>query len=153
MSDEKKVLTPKGYKKLEQELEQLKEKRKEISEKIGEAVKLGDLSENAEYHEAKDEQGLNEARISEIEHTLKNAEVYTEEIDTDIVQIGNSIKVETGGKQFEYKIVGSNEADPAHGYISNESPIGEAFLGHRVGDEVEFEAPAGTVIYRILEIS
>ena len=149
----KQFLTPEGLKKIEEELATLKEKRKEIADRIGEAVKLGDLSENAEYHEAKDAQGLNETRIAELEATIKNAEVVEKSGGTETVGIGSTITVESATGKKEYTIVGSNEADPLKGLISNESPIGEAFLGHRVGDEVEFEAPAGVINYKILSIS
>lgn len=152
------MLTAEGLKQLEEELEYLRgEKRKEIAEKIKVARSYGDLSENSEYDDAKNEQAMLEARIVTIEATLKNA-VIIDESDTnnEHVHIGSKIKVEniTLGKEFEYKIVGSNETNPREGKISDESPIGVALLGRSVGDVVEVETPSGAVIaLKVLEIS
>lgn len=151
------LVTDEGLKKLEEELEELKTvKRKEIAEKIKVALSFGDLSENSEYDEAKNEQAFVEARIAQLEAILKNVKILDEdEISTDSVRIGSRIKL----KDFEYndvvdyKIVGSTEADPHKGKISDESPVGKALIGHSVGDIVEVEAPIGTIKYEILEIS
>lgn len=140
--------------KLKQELHELKTvKRKEITEKIEAALALGDLSENAEYHDAKDELALLEGRIAEIEEQLKNAAIIEDgERDSSKVQVGSEVVVETDSQKTNYKIVGPNEADPAHGLISNETPLAQALLGHKVGEQVEFDAPAGKKIYKIISI-
>ena len=154
--DKKNILTYEGLKKLEDELDELKVvKRKEVSQKIKEAREQGDLSENAEYDAAKDEQRDIEARIEEIEKILKNAEVVVEEeVDTDTISIGCKIKILDCefDEELEYKIVGSTEANSLKGKISNESPVGKALIGHKVGDTVEVETPAGVFSYKILEI-
>lgn len=151
------ILTDEGLKKLEEELEQLKTvKRKEIAEKIKVALSFGDLSENSEYDEAKNEQALVESRIASIEATLKNAQVIdSKDIKTNKVFVGTKVKLLDleFNEECEYKIVGSNEADPANGKISDESPVGKGILGHRVGQIVEIETPAGVTAYKILEIS
>ena len=151
------ILTNEGLKKLEEELEQLKTvKRKEIAEKIKVALSFGDLSENIEYDEAKNEQALVESRIASIEATLKNAQVIdSKDIKTNKVFVGTKVKLLDleFNEECEYKIVGSNEADPANGKISDESPVGKGILGHRVGKTVEIETPAGVTAYKILEIS
>ena len=151
------ILTDEGLKKLEEELEQLKTvKRKEIAEKIKVALSFGDLSENSEYDEAKNEQALVESRIASIEATLKNAQVIdSKDIKTNKVFVGTKVKLLDleFNEECEYKIVGSNEADPANGKISDESPVGKGILGHRVGQAVEIETPAGVTAYKILEIS
>lgn len=151
------LLTKEGLKNLENELEELKTKRrKEISEKIKVALSFGDLSENSEYDEAKNEQAIVEARIISIEAMLKNVKVIDEgKINTKIVNVGSKVKVNdlTYNEILEYKIVGSNEADPLEGKISDESPVGAGLLKHEVGDIVEIEVPAGTAKYEILEIS
>ncbi|MFH1326403.1 MAG: transcription elongation factor GreA [Candidatus Falkowbacteria bacterium] len=149
------VLTPEGKLKLEEELKNLKEvRRPEIIEKIEQAKELGDLSENAEYHDAKDQQGMIEARILEIEEIFKKAVITTgQEKATGKIQIGSSFVVEDSkGNQKELTLVGFNEADPANGRISNESPTGRAFIDKKQGDEVEVEAPRGIIKYKILEI-
>ena len=140
------ILTDEGLKKLEEELEQLKTvKRKEIAEKIKVALSFGDLSENSEYDEAKNEQALVESRIASIEATLKNAQVIdSKDIKTNKVFVGTKVKLLDleFNEECEYKIVGSNEADPANGKISDESPVGKGILGHRVGQTVEIETPS-----------
>ena len=153
MTDEK-YLTPEGLEKLKKELNILKTtRRKEISERIEEALKLGDLSENAEYQEAKDEQGLNEAKIRELEEIIKNAVlISSEKSKKKCVEVGCTIRVKYDGQEKEFTIVGPSEADPLKGFISNESPAGESFLGKKIGDKVSIEAPAGTIEYEILEI-
>ena len=154
--DKKNILTYEGLKKLEDELENLKVvRRKEVSQKIKEAREQGDLSENAEYDAAKDEQRDIEARIEELEKILKNAEVVVEEeADLDKVSIGCSVKILDGEfeEELEYKIVGSTEANSLKGKISNESPVGKALLGKQVGDTVTVETPAGEFSYKVLSI-
>jgi len=153
MSDQK-YLTAEGLEKIKKELEHLKTvKRKEISHRIEEAIKLGDLSENAEYHEAKDDQGLNEARIRELEEILNNAVVITNEKGRkNNIEVGDTILVKYNGQEKKFTIVGPSEANPAEGLISNESPIGQAFIGKKVGEVAEVEAPAGTIKYKILKL-
>lgn len=156
MAEKKNILTYEGLKKLEDELQDLKVvQRKEIAEKIKEAREQGDLSENAEYDAAKDEQRDIEARIEEIEKILKNAEVVLEEeIDLDKISIGCSVRVLDieYDEEEEYKLVGSSEASSLQGKISNESPIGIALMGAKVGDIVSVEAPAGEIKYKVLSI-
>lgn len=154
--DKKNILTYEGLKKLEDELENLKVvRRKEVSQKIKEAREQGDLSENAEYDAAKDEQRDIEVRIEELEKILKNAEVVVEEeADLDKVSIGCSVKILDCefDEELEYKIVGSTEANSLKGKISNESPVGKALLGKQVGDTVTVETPAGEFSYKVLSI-
>ena len=154
--DKKNILTYEGLKKLEDELENLQVvRRKEVSQKIKEAREQGDLSENAEYDAAKDEQRDIEARIEELEKILKNAEVVVEEeADLDKVSIGCSVKILDCefDEELEYKIVGSTEANSLKGKISNESPVGKALLGKQVGDTVTVETPAGEFSYKVLSI-
>ena len=156
MSEKKTVLTYEGLKKLEDELHDLKTiRRKEVAEKIKEARGQGDLSENAEYDAAKEEQAEIEARIIILEKMLRNAEVIDEEdLPKDIVSVGCKVKVfdVSYDEEAEYIIVGSAEADPSAGRISNESPLGAAMLGHAAGDIVSVEAPDGSIEYKILEI-
>ena len=156
MAEKKNILTYEGLRKLEEELEDLKVvKRKEISQKIKEAREQGDLSENAEYDAAKDEQRDIEARIEQIEKILKNAEVVDEdEVDLDKNSIGCKVKIldVEFDEEEEFKIVGSSEASSLKGKISNESPVGKALLGAKVGDTVNVETQAGIVQYKVLEI-
>jgi transcription elongation factor GreA len=157
MAEPKKtIMTYAGLKALESELEDLQvNKRKEIAEKLKEARAQGDLSENAEYDAAKDEQAQIEARIEEIEGILKNADVVVEEeADSNTVNIGCKIKVldKTYNEELEFQIVGSTEANSLKGKISNESPVGRALLGHEIGDVVTIETPAGDEQYEILVI-
>lgn len=144
-----------GKAKLEQELDELKTvKRKEVAEKIKVALSFGDLSENSEYDEAKNDQAILEAKIATIENTLKSAKIIDDsEIDTETVSIGVTVKLSVGGMEVSYKIVPTNDADPANGMISNESPVGAALVGKAVGDKVSIETPSGEVEYTILEIS
>lgn len=157
MNDEKKViLTYEGSKNLEEELKDLKVvKRKDIAGKIKEARSQGDLSENAEYDAAKEEQAEIEIRILKIENMLRNAEIIKEVEDSDIVCIGNSVKLYDNEFQEEviYTLVGSAEADPFNGKVSNESPIGLALIGHKVDDVIDVNAPNGTINFKILEIN
>ena len=157
MSQSKKfIMTYEGVKKLEEELEYLKTvKRKEITEKIKVALGYGDLSENSEYDEAKNDQAFTEGRIIQLENMLKNAVVVDEsEIPKDKVSVGSIVKVMDYefDEEVEYTIVGSAEADPMNFKISNESPVGRAFIGKQKDDEVEIQVPNGVVIYKILEI-
>lgn len=156
MAEKKNILTYEGLKELENELHQLKVvTRKEVAQKIKEAREQGDLSENAEYDAAKDEQRDIEARIEEIEKILKNAEVIDEdEVDLEKINIGCVVKLfdMTFDEEVSYKIVGSTEADIFEGKISNESPIGMALLGRKIGEEVEVEGVDGIENYRILDI-
>lgn len=156
MAEKKTILTYAGLKALEEELEDLKVvRRKEVAGKIKEAREQGDLSENAEYDAAKDEQRDIEARIDEIEKILKNAEVVVEdEVDFDKINIGCTVvlyDVEFE-EEVEYKIVGSTEANSLAGKISNESPLGKALIGKSVGDKVEVEAQAGIIEYEVRKI-
>lgn len=153
------IITKDSYEKLEEELEQLKTVgRTEIIEKIKVALSFGDLSENAEYDEAKNDQAMIENRINEIEDILKNAKVIDEdEISTDKVGIGSKIKIKEVGKKTDslltFKIMSSNEIDPKKGIISNESPIGRAVWGKKLGDKVEVELPGGVKKnFKIMEI-
>jgi transcription elongation factor GreA len=152
----KNILTYEGLKKYESELEELKvNKRQEVAQKIKEAREQGDLSENAEYDAAKDEQRDIEARIEELEKLLKNAEVVDEdEVDLDKISIGCKVKIldVEFDEELEYKIVGSTEANSLKGKISNESPVGHALMGHMVGDIVDVETQVGTIQYKVLEI-
>ncbi|BCN29750.1 transcription elongation factor GreA [Anaeromicropila herbilytica] len=156
MAEKKNILTYEGLKQLEDELQDLKvNKRKDVAAKIKEAREQGDLSENAEYDAAKDEQRDIEARIEEIDKILKNAEVVVEEdVDVNVINIG--CKVQIMDLEYddilEYKIVGSTEANSLKGKISNESPVGKALLGHKVNDVIEVETQAGAIQYKILEI-
>lgn len=141
--------------KLKEELRDLKTvKRRELADRIEAAKALGDLSENAEYHEAKDALGFVEGRILEIEDLLKHAQVieHTAGEGTN-VRVGSTVKVLVNGKEKTFEIVGSNEADPLSGKISNESPIGTALLGAHVGDKVNVKTPSGVTVYEVLEIS
>lgn len=156
MTVKKNILTSEGLKKLEDELDNLiVVKRKEVAQKIKEAREQGDLSENAEYDAAKDEQRDIEARIEEIEKILKNAEIVDEdEVDLETINIGCQIKILDieFNDELVYKIVGSTEANSLKGKISNESPVGRALIGKRVGDLVEVETQVGIVQYKVLDI-
>ena len=153
----KRLLTYAGFKALEDDHENLKVvKRKEVAAKIKEAREQGDLSENAEYDAAKDEQRDIEARIEELEGILKNAEVVVEdEVDLDKINVGCTVKVFdiTFDEDMEFKIVGSTAANSLEGKISNESPVGQALMGKKAGDVVTVETQAGDIQYKILEIS
>ncbi len=150
------VLTQEGLKKLEDELEELKTvKRRDIAEKIKVALSFGDLSENSEYDEAKNEQGMIEARIAEIEATLMNVKVIdADTLSTEHVQLGNRVTVKDieENEIIVLHIVGSKEVDIKANKISDESPIGKALLGHQKGDTVDVEAPAGVLKFEIIDI-
>ncbi len=158
MEAKKNLLTREGLKKYEDELHDLKVvRRKEVAQKIKEAREQGDLSENAEYDAAKDEQRDIEARIEELEKILKNVEVFDMEDnnhDLERVSFGLCVKVKDNefGEEMEFKIVGATEANSLKGKISNESPLGKAIIGAKIGDVVSVEAPAGEIEYTILDI-
>ena len=156
MEEKKNILTYAGLQKLEEELHDLKvNKRKEVAGKIKEAREQGDLSENAEYDAAKDEQRDIEARIEELEKILKNAEVVVEdEAETDKINIGCKVKVfdVEFDEEMEFSIVGSTEANSLKGKISNESPVGRALIGAKIGDTVSVESPSGVMEYKVLSI-
>ena len=156
MEEKKNILTYEGLRKYEDELHDLKVvKRKEVAQKIKEAREQGDLSENAEYDAAKDEQRDIEARIEELEKILKNADVFVEdEVDLDKINIGCCVKIRDleFKEDLEYKIVGSTEANSLKGKISNESPVGKALIGKGLNDVVEVETQAGILKYQVLEI-
>ena len=156
MAEKKNILTYEGLKKYEDELHELKVfKRKEVAQKIKEAREQGDLSQNAEYDAAKDEQRDIEARIEELEKILKNAEVVVEdEVDLDKINIGCQVKIldMEASEEMLFKIVGSTEANSLKGKISNESPLGKALIGATTGDVVDAETPVGILQYKVLEI-
>ena len=146
-------LSPEGVEKLKKELQELKtKKRQEIARRLQEAKDLGDLSENAEYFEAKEAQSLNENRIAELEELLKNAVIIKSPNAEDVVSIGSKIETKLNNSVEVFSIVGSAEAKPQEGKISNESPLGRAFLGKKAGDEVEVKTPKGVVKYKIIKI-
>jgi len=159
MAAKRVVLTQKGLEELKKKLEILEtERRNEVIEKIKVARSYGDLSENSEYDEAKNEQAKVEAEIADLTVMLQNAEIIDEsKLDSDTVSLGSIVRVEIvtarGTKEKEYQILGSNESDPRAGKISEDSPVGKALLGCKLGEEVEVATPAGTSVYRILEIS
>ena len=157
MSDSKKyIMTAEGVKKLEDELEYLKTvKRREITEKIKVALSYGDLSENSEYDQAKNEQGKLEERIIKLENILRNANVVDEsEISLEVVSVGSIVKVKDYDfdEEVDFHIVGSAEADPLKNKLSNESPVGKALIGRKVGDVVDVPVPDGVSKFEILEI-
>ncbi|PAB57607.1 transcription elongation factor GreA [Anaeromicrobium sediminis] len=157
MSEKEILLTVEGHRKTEEELELLKTvKRQEVAARIKEAIAFGDISENSEYDEAKNEQAKLEERIAKLEATLRKARIISEdEISLDVVNIGSTVKVfdVEFDEEIEYTIVGSAEADPYELKISNESPVGMALIGSKVGETVEVHAPQGLMQYKVLEIS
>ena len=150
------ILTREGYEKLRSEIEYLQtEKRREIAERIRIAREFGDISENAEYDDAKNEQAMLEHRIATLEERLLEARVVEDsEITTDVVSIGSTVRLKDveANETVEYHIVGSAEANPADHKLSNESPVGRAIMGHKKGETVEVTAPRGTLKFKILEI-
>ena len=150
------ILTPEGYEKLKREIQTLQtEKRREVAERIRVAREFGDIAENAEYDDAKNEQAMLEHRIATLEDRLLAARVISKkEISKDTVSVGSKVRVKNmdAGKTFEYHIVGSAEANPAENKLSNESPVGKAIIGHKKGDVVEVSAPRGALKFKILEI-
>ena len=156
MSEKEVILTQEGLKKLEEELENLKSvKRREVAERIKVAIGYGDISENSEYEDAKNEQAFIEGRIITLEKMLRNARIINnDEIDTEMVSIGSIVTVEDMefGDTMEYTIVGTAESDPLQNKISNESPVGKAILGKKKGTTVEVSVPAGIIQYKIMDI-
>ena len=147
------IYTEEGLKKLETELEERKTAtRIAIAQAIKEAKEQGDLSENAEYSEAKRQQDENENRIMELEALLRDAVLADTKVKGSEVSMGSKLTVKLGSKELSFVIVGSNEVEPAHGKISNESPLGKAFMGQQKGDKVEVQAPAGKIKYEILDV-
>jgi transcription elongation factor GreA len=150
------ILTPTGYEKLKNDIERLQTvERRKVAERIREAREFGDISENSEYDDAKNEQARLESRIIQLQEKLRSARVIdTSDIPTDVVAIGSRVKVVDvdHGDEDEYEIVGSAEADPANSRLSNESPVGRAILGRRAGDVVEVSVPAGAIRLKIVEI-
>ena len=157
MAKKQMLYTPDGYQALVEELNYLKTvRREEIKNDIAVARSFGDLSENAEYDEARNEQAKTEARIKELEDLIENAVIVDEnEIDTSVVSLGSVVRVrdESDGEEFEYSLVGSNEANPAENKISDQSPIGRALIGTRAGQEITVLAPGGELKMKILEVS
>lgn len=156
MSDKEVILTQDGLKRLEDELENLKSvKRREVAERIKVAIGYGDISENSEYEDAKNEQAFIEGRIITLEKLLRNARIINnDEINTDVVNVGNTVIVEDleFGDKMEYTIVGTAESDPLNNKISNESPVGKAIIGKAKGSVVDVNVPAGVIQYKIVDI-
>src|SRR4051812_24698435 len=150
------ILTPEGYKKLQEEIEYLSnDKRREVADRIRIAREFGDIAENAEYDDAKNEQALLEHRIATLEERLLNARVIEAgDVSTDVVSIGSRVKLKDidANETVEYHIVGSAEADPGANKLSNESPVGKAIIGHKKGETVEVAAPRGSLKFKILDI-
>ena len=150
------ILTKEGYEKLKKEIDYLRnEKRREVAERIRIAREFGDIAENAEYDDAKNEQALLEHRIATLEERLRHARVISKkDVAKDVVSIGSKVKLRDidAKKTLEYHIVGSAEANPTENKLSNESPVGKAIMGHKKGDVVEVAAPRGTTKFKILEI-
>ncbi|GAB6992591.1 transcription elongation factor GreA [Paenibacillus pini] len=156
MSDKEVILTQEGLKKLEDELENLKSvKRREVAERIKVAIGYGDISENSEYEDAKNEQAFIEGRVITLEKLLRNARIINnDEISTDVVGVGTTVTVEDVeyGDKMEYTIVGTAESDPLNNKISNESPVGKAMIGKQRGTVVDVSVPAGVIQYKIIDI-
>ncbi len=148
------LVTPEGYNKILEELNERKSAvRQAIAKEIKEAKEQGDLSENAEYSEAKSKQAENEARIAELEMLFKDSQVVEASDKAGTVGLGSKVKAKFNGSEIDFQIVGSNEADPSNFKISNESPMGKSFLGRKKGESVEAQAPAGRIKYKILEVN
>ena len=146
-------VTKNRYKELEKELEQLKGKgRRSIASRLKEAKELGDLSENSEYQEAREEQLILERRIHHLERVLRGATIIHKKKGSDVIEVGSFVKVQKGKNSVQYTIVGSDEADPKEGKISNESPLGRSLLGRKVGDHIEVDTPKGKIAYHIIGI-
>lgn len=156
MNEKEVILTQEGLKKLEEELEYLKSvKRREVAERIKVAIGYGDISENSEYEDAKNEQAFIEGRIITLEKMLRNARIINnDEVDTDTVSIGSIVHLKDleHGDEVEYTIVGTAESDPFQNKISNESPVGRAVLGKKKGSKVDVSVPAGIIQYQIIDI-
>lgn len=146
-------LSEEGLERLKDELRNLKTtKRKELAARLEHAKSLGDLSENAEYQETKEEQSLVEAEIAKLEEMIRDAVLIKKDHKSDRVEVGSTVQVRSGGREEAYTIVGSEEANPREGRISNESPLGRGFLGKKKGEKVEIKTPGGTAAYEIIEI-
>lgn len=146
-------VTEEGYRKIKEELDHRRTSiRQEIANAIKEAKEQGDLSENAEYSAAKAQQAENEAKIAELEYMLKESTVVKHDATTGTIQMGSRVAVKFNGSEMEFQIVGSNEASPAEFKISNESPMGKAFMGKSKGDNIEVDTPAGKMKYKILDV-
>lgn len=153
-ADKPVYVSAEGLKKLEQELDELRSaKRAEVAERIHNAMEFGDFSENSELEQAKNDQAFLEGRILSLEQMLKKAIVIEQNGHHDRVEIGSTVIVEADGERTEYKIVGSAEAAPGQGRISNESPVGKALMGHRTGESVKLSVPAGAIEMKILGVS
>ena len=153
-ADKPVYVSAEGIKKLEHELEELRTKgRAEVAERIHNAMEFGDFSENSELEQAKNDQAFLEGRILSVEQMLKNAVTIDQNGHHERVEVGSTVIVEADGEKVEYVIVGSAEAAPAEGRISNESPVGKALIGHRKGETVKFSVPAGSMEMRILAVS
>lgn len=150
---EHQYLTAEGLKKIQKEIEVLKERKREIAEKLKEAISLGDLSENADYHKLKDDQAINESRLRELEEILRTSEIIKNK-RTGKIEVGSTFEVvDELGKRIKFKILGQKESNPLSGIISNESPLGSAFLGKKVNETLVFKAPNGRVKqYKIIKI-
>lgn len=153
MTDQNHIISKEGFEKLKQELDILtRVRRKEIADRIQRAKDMGDLSENAEYAEAKDAQAFNEGRVGELMNLLKNITVIDDDKHRGTVHMGSKVTVEVEGKKREYSIVSFNEADPLNGKISNESPLGRVLLGKKNDDKVTVNTPKGEMVYKIVQI-
>lgn len=146
-------ITAEGLAKLEQELEVLLEKRKATTLRIEEAIKMGDLSENAEYSDAKEEQAFIEGRIAEIDVLLKSSEVIKKKRHSATIGVGSKITIKSGRHEQTFTIVGSEESNPADGLISLESPLGKAFIGHKKDEKVTVETPRGKMVYTVVDVA
>lgn len=147
------ILTPEGYKKIIEELQFLKtDRRKEIADRIEYAKSLGDLSENAEYQSAREDQSFTEGKILELEEMLKNAQVVQHVVNSEVVNLGDNVVLICDGKECTYTVVGANESSPQDQKISNESPLGRALLGAKLGQTVDVQTPRGVMRYRIEKI-
>ncbi|MBI5295978.1 MAG: transcription elongation factor GreA [Chloroflexi bacterium] len=154
MTQQQSYLTPEGEAKLKTELAELTgPRREELSQRLRSAIQMGDLSENADYHKAKEDQGFLEGRIQEIEAILRSAVIIEENANKDVISIGSRVTIQEEGFPPEtYHLVGPTEADPRNGRISHESPIGRALLGKKVGETAEAEAPGGAIKFKVLKI-
>lgn len=146
-------VTEAGLVKLKEQLQEIKLKLKEASRKIKDAREMGDLSENAEYHEAKNEQSYLASKEADIEQKIKNAQIISKECKTDIINVGCTVEIDDDGEKMNYQIVGSDEADPINGRISVDSPIGSALVGHKKGETVAVKTPIGVTNCKILKIA
>jgi len=146
------IISKEGYEKLQKEMDECLKRRREIAERIERAKELGDLSENAEYHDAKDAQAFNEGRISELMSLIKNLTVVEHEANHGSAGMGSKVTVKINGKEKQYTIVSFNEADPVEGKISNESPLGSSFIHRKRGDKVRVTTPSGEAEYEIIKV-